>query len=341
MIRMLLGMDAKMAQYVRGKAFVDAVVLEVGMEQFNTIWTGPETLPLLDEIDDPDAWIDTRSGLTVLPESRPLLGCRTGAVRAWLAAMHEPRRRGASSPLSGRGRFARVDRGSCRGSTVVRRGGRRPRLQEGSDGVADRPPARRSTLGCAAADGTTSTYPDPVGPKPRRAGAVRRSATLPATDAPGAARTHTRRSGRDRPARTRPAGRAGVRCGHGRMRRAVGPAAARGAARRRPGRHAPNWAMTPWDDPHNADPEFTRVRSAHEVLPLLEDVLGGGVAAALARTAEQLRDDGEVLDTLADASVRGRRRRGPRRGRLLEARHRAPRRRVLRRWLLAFGGARL
>ena len=56
-IKMLLGMDAKMAQYVRGKAFVDAVVLKVGMEQFNNIWTGPETLPLLDEIDNPDAWV--------------------------------------------------------------------------------------------------------------------------------------------------------------------------------------------------------------------------------------------------------------------------------------------
>lgn len=56
-IKMLLGMDAKMAQYVRGKAFVDAVVLKVGMEQFNTIWTAPETLPLLDEIDNPDAWV--------------------------------------------------------------------------------------------------------------------------------------------------------------------------------------------------------------------------------------------------------------------------------------------
>lgn len=56
-IKMLLGMDAKMAQYVRGKAFVDAVVLKVGMEKFNTIWAGPETLPLLDEIDNPDAWV--------------------------------------------------------------------------------------------------------------------------------------------------------------------------------------------------------------------------------------------------------------------------------------------
>lgn len=57
--------------------------------------------------------------------------------------------------------------------------------------------------------------------------------------------------------------------------------------------------LTPHDDPHNSAPEFTRVRLRHEVLPLLEDVLGGGVAPALARTAQQLREDGEVLDVLA------------------------------------------
>jgi len=54
-----------------------------------------------------------------------------------------------------------------------------------------------------------------------------------------------------------------------------------------------------WDDPHNVDPRFTRVRLRHEVLPLLEDVLAGGVAAALARTAAQLREDGDALDVLA------------------------------------------
>ncbi|MEU8897668.1 tRNA lysidine(34) synthetase TilS [Nocardia sp. NPDC048505] len=57
--------------------------------------------------------------------------------------------------------------------------------------------------------------------------------------------------------------------------------------------------LTPHEDPHNAAPEFTRVRLRAEALPLLEDVLGGGVAAALARTAEQLREDGAVLDALA------------------------------------------
>lgn len=57
-MRALLGVDAKMAQYTRGKAFVDHVVGRVGMERFNTIWTGPDTLPLPAEIDHPQRWID-------------------------------------------------------------------------------------------------------------------------------------------------------------------------------------------------------------------------------------------------------------------------------------------
>ena len=56
-MRALIGMDAKMAQYIRGKAFTDHVVGAVGMGPFNTIWTGPETLPRPDEIDEPDRWI--------------------------------------------------------------------------------------------------------------------------------------------------------------------------------------------------------------------------------------------------------------------------------------------
>jgi tRNA(Ile)-lysidine synthase len=58
-------------------------------------------------------------------------------------------------------------------------------------------------------------------------------------------------------------------------------------------------ALTWWSDPHNADPRFRRARLRHEVLPLLEDVLGGGVAEALARTADQVRADGHHLDALA------------------------------------------
>jgi coenzyme F420 biosynthesis associated uncharacterized protein len=57
-LRSLLGFDAKMNQYTRGKAFVDHVVGEVGMTAFNTVWTSPETLPLPTEVDEPQKWID-------------------------------------------------------------------------------------------------------------------------------------------------------------------------------------------------------------------------------------------------------------------------------------------
>ena len=58
LLRALMGMDAKIAQYTRGKAFVDEVVETVGMTRFNAIWTGPETMPLPAEIETPRAWID-------------------------------------------------------------------------------------------------------------------------------------------------------------------------------------------------------------------------------------------------------------------------------------------
>ena len=56
-LRRLLGLDAKMAQYRDGAKFVNHVVDKVGMEQFNTVWAGPENLPSKSEIGDPAAWI--------------------------------------------------------------------------------------------------------------------------------------------------------------------------------------------------------------------------------------------------------------------------------------------
>jgi tRNA(Ile)-lysidine synthase len=51
-----------------------------------------------------------------------------------------------------------------------------------------------------------------------------------------------------------------------------------------------------WDDPHNVDPAFARVRVRADVLPVLESALGPGVADALARTAGLARDDADALD---------------------------------------------
>ncbi len=58
-----------------------------------------------------------------------------------------------------------------------------------------------------------------------------------------------------------------------------------------------------WQDPHNLDPRFRRVRLRHEVLPLLEDVLAGGVTEALARTASMLTEDLDALDQLAGQAL--------------------------------------
>ncbi|WP_067467043.1 tRNA lysidine(34) synthetase TilS [Actinomadura macra] len=58
--------------------------------------------------------------------------------------------------------------------------------------------------------------------------------------------------------------------------------------------------LEPWDDPHNDDPSYARVRVRHEALPALEKALGPGVAEALARTARMLRDDADALDDLAE-----------------------------------------
>jgi tRNA(Ile)-lysidine synthase len=57
-----------------------------------------------------------------------------------------------------------------------------------------------------------------------------------------------------------------------------------------------------WDDPHNVDLTFARVRARTQVLPVLETVLGPGVAAALARTAALARDDADALDSWATTS---------------------------------------
>lgn len=92
-----------------------------------------------------------------------------------------------------------------------------------------------------------------------------------------------------------------------------------------------------WTDPHNRDPKYTRVRLRSEVLPLMEDVLGGGVAPALARTALALREDSDALDAIAaETFVSVKTSDGLPVGEL-EALHPAIRRRVIRSWLLEEG----
>ncbi len=62
--------------------------------------------------------------------------------------------------------------------------------------------------------------------------------------------------------------------------------------------------LVPWNDPHNQDPAFTRVRVRQRILPLMERELGPGVRGALARSADLAREDADALDAIAAAAVR-------------------------------------
>jgi tRNA(Ile)-lysidine synthase len=62
-------------------------------------------------------------------------------------------------------------------------------------------------------------------------------------------------------------------------------------------------AITPWNDPHNANEKFSRVRVRNKVMPVMEEEIGPGIAAALARSAAILRDDADALDEMAQAVI--------------------------------------
>ncbi|GAA1392102.1 tRNA lysidine(34) synthetase TilS [Luteococcus peritonei] len=91
-----------------------------------------------------------------------------------------------------------------------------------------------------------------------------------------------------------------------------------------------DWGLPVWEDPMNSDLRFRRVRVRNQLVPIMEDVLGGGVVEALGRTASMLRADNHLIDELArqqateDCSE-------------LARLHPALRSRVLRSWLLRQG----
>lgn len=62
-------------------------------------------------------------------------------------------------------------------------------------------------------------------------------------------------------------------------------------------------ALEFWDDPHNLDERYSRVRVRERVLPVLESELGPGMAEALARTAEQLREDADAFEEMIQETI--------------------------------------
>ena len=221
-------------------------------------------------------------------------GSPTGATRCWSPAPAAPTRWRCSP--------RRSSRPARRGSAVVGVD-RRPRAA-GRARPSTRP--RSSRRWRALGVDETASIRVTVDPGPGGPEAAAREARYAALEqlaehfdaAAGPARPHPRRPGRDRAARP------GPRLGGRSLRGCAGASATRTRLR------APAARLTraqteaacraegieSWDDPHNNDPRFTRARVRHTVLPVLERELGPGIAEALARTAEQLRDDMDFLE---------------------------------------------
>jgi coenzyme F420 biosynthesis associated uncharacterized protein len=64
LVQKLVGLEAKMKQYELGERFIAAVEADGGPDLLNRVWEGPELLPSMAEIRDPQAWLDRIARLT-------------------------------------------------------------------------------------------------------------------------------------------------------------------------------------------------------------------------------------------------------------------------------------
>ena len=65
LLERLIGLELKMRQYELGRTFCDAVVERGGIEVLNRVWSSPAALPTLGELEDPDAWIERTTTLSL------------------------------------------------------------------------------------------------------------------------------------------------------------------------------------------------------------------------------------------------------------------------------------
>lgn len=57
LVQRLLGLELKLQQYELGRRFCDRVVELGGVDALNRVWTAPDALPSLAELDDAEAWM--------------------------------------------------------------------------------------------------------------------------------------------------------------------------------------------------------------------------------------------------------------------------------------------
>ena len=149
----LTGLDLKMEQYAAGERFADRVIAERGREFLNRVWTGPEQLPSLDEIRDPDRWIARIEGAGALSElvDSPSWPPRSSARRC-RASSSAGSRRSTACAAPGSPPTAASTATPTR-SAFERRRGAAARL---GAGLGARPRRRRARRACAG-----STRPRP------------------------------------------------------------------------------------------------------------------------------------------------------------------------------------
>jgi coenzyme F420 biosynthesis associated uncharacterized protein len=58
----LTGLDLKLQQYQRGEAFCQTVFDRHGLSVLNRVWDGPDSMPSLNELGNPDAWYRRTTG---------------------------------------------------------------------------------------------------------------------------------------------------------------------------------------------------------------------------------------------------------------------------------------
>ncbi len=325
-LRRLLGLDLKALQYAEGKVFVDTAVRELGMDRLQ-----PRVGVARDAADprrdqgaarlgpphrrhprphrlSRDAGRRRRPLPVRVAVRRALRGAATAPVAAAVSGGADSLALAAALAFERPGSLALVvDHGLQAGSARGRRPGRR-RSAAGSawtprcSGQDPRRIPRSGLLGIfRAAAGRRARGRRPHRPlrRPRRRRHRARAGGR-------AARPHPRRPGRDGAARAGPRRRRPLAGRHGATaRRYLRPLL--GLDRATVRRACAEAGLAPWEDPHNADPSYARVRVRERVLPVLEAELGPGVAAALARTAAQLREDADALDAPHPAHRRRRR----------------------------------
>ena len=260
-----------MRQYRDGAVFVRAVVDEVGMDGFNRVWTSPETLPLPRGDRGARGVGGARPRLSRRPRvTGPHPGGRRGAPGRATRARHArprcPRARGCSGGADSLALAAAL------AFEAPKLGHRAPAPSSSTTACRPAPPRRREAAAQCRGLGldpvevvAVPVAPAAAGPRPPPATpATPRSRTPPPSAwAPRrAARPHPRRPGREgaagpRPRLRRPVALRYAAPGAGRY----APSLPRALPAPRPAAACAASGLRPWDDPHNDDPAYARVRA--------------------------------------------------------------------------------